>query len=143
MERNRQNFLALYQTAVDDIATLIAPKQIIYCEGKINNENLGLDEYCYNYIFNHSHPDTLFISSGGCSELNKYSEIALMLINKAFSGVNILKLKDRDIKGNSTESNITTQDDRKAFLAMDSNNRMLKRLEIENYLLDYEIVLGV
>lgn len=140
MERNRNNFLELYKTAVDDIATLISPKQIVYCEGKINKDNEGLDEYCYNYIFNRSHPNTLFISSGGCSELNKYSEIALMLINKAFVGANIFKLRDRDINGNSTESNPTTQEDRLNYLKEDPSNRMLKRLEIENYLLDYEIV---
>ena len=140
MNRNRNNFLKLYKTAVDDIANLIAPKQIVYCEGKITPECNGLDEYCYNTIFNNLHPDTLFISAGGCSELNKYSSIALMLLNKAFTDVNILRLKDRDINGDDSGSKITTQEDRALFLAENKNNRMLKRLEIENYLLDYEII---
>lgn len=138
MKRTRQDFLELYKTAVDDIAELIAPKRIIYCEGEKTDQ--GFDEYCYNKIFNENHSETLFISSGGCSELNIYADIALMILNKAFKGVQILTLKDRDINGNSSRKAPTTLADREKYLRKNSNNRMLKRLEIENYLLDYEII---
>ena len=140
MPRTRKNFLQLYKTAVDDISELIAPKTIVYCEGKINSDNDGLDEFCYNEIFNEEYSDVLFISSGGCSELDKYSDIALMLLNKAFRGVELIRLKDRDINGNSESDAITSLEDRLNFLSKSDAYRMLLRREIENYLLDYEIL---
>jgi len=63
MERTRSNFLELYKTAVDDIAELIAPKTIIYCEGGISAKKDGFDAYCYNTIFEKEFPEVLFISS--------------------------------------------------------------------------------
>lgn len=140
MLRTRKNFLQLYKTAVDDISELIAPKTIVYCEGKINPDTDGLDEFCYNEIFNEEYSDVLFISSGGCSELDKYSDIALMLLNKAFRGVELIRLKDRDINGNSENDAITSLEDRLTFLSKSDTHRMLLRREIENYLLDYEIL---
>ena len=140
MPRTRKNFLQLYKTAVDDISELIAPKTIVYCEGKINPDTDGLDEFCYNEIFNEEYSDVLFISSGGCSELDKYSDIALMLLNKAFRGVELIRLKDRDINGNSENDAITSLEDRLTFLSKSDTHRMLLRREIENYLLDYEIL---
>ncbi len=77
------------------------------------------------------------MSSGGNSEPDKYAQIALSVLNKAFMDTKILILKDMDINSNGTE---TTNSQREQFLSKSSCNRMLTRREIENYLFDFEIV---
>jgi hypothetical protein len=79
----------------------------------------------------------LFISSGGQTEPEKYSEIALLILGKAFDNVDIFVLKDKDI---NSDGSSTTDDQRAAWLSGAKNRRMLKRKEIENYLLDFEVV---
>ncbi len=130
----RQNWQRIFSTALEDLTGLIAPKKIVYCEGRadpaLGGLEQGLDANVYNSIFEEEFGDTLFVSSGG-TETQSYAALALRVVSKAFSGVSIFLLKDRD--GMSDV-------DRSAFLALSVNNRMLKRHEIENYLLDKEII---
>lgn len=130
----RKNWQRIFQTALDDLTYLVSPKKIIYCEGKPNpgrgNSEDGLDATVYNYIFSEEFPDMLFVSSGGNNVL-KNSTIAIQIINKAFQGVDFLRLKDKDEK---------TAQERTNFLNENSANRMLIRREIENYLFDKEIL---
>lgn len=141
MVKNRDNWKEIFQTALEDLTGLISPETIIYCEGKKeageSKDNLGLDAEVYNKIFSQAYPDTLFISSGGNTEPDKYSSIALTILNKAFRDVDLLLLKDMDINGNGKP---TTAKQRNDFLESNSMNRMLKRKEIENYLFDFEIL---
>lgn len=141
MIKNRQNWQELFQTALEDLTGLLAPKKIIYCEGKrepdpSGNEQ-GLDAEIYNSIFSEEFQDTLFVSSGGSTEPEKYSAIALTVLNKAFKEVNLYCLKDMDINADGSP---TTEVQRQDFLNKDPKNRMLKRREIENYLFDIEIL---
>src|SRR5690606_15378128 len=81
--------------------------------------------------------DTLFISSGGNTELDQRSEIALAILTKVFSDLEILVLKDRDVSSGKTN----TEDDRQTYLELNPHSfRMLKRWEIENYLYDKEVL---
>jgi len=132
---NRKNWQRIFQTALDDLTGLVAPKQIIYCEGNPtpspSNEEQGLDAEIYNQIFSSYYPDTLFISSGGGSELTRNTSIALKVLNKAFKDCELILLKDRDH---------ITDDERQGFLNSNHYNRMLKRREIENYIFDREIL---
>src|SRR5690606_3437989 len=122
----------IFETALDDLTGLISPKKIIYCEGepKTDSEEKGLDALVFNQLFSEEFSDTLFISAGG-DDLMKNSNIALQIITKAFQGVEIFRLKDRDEKNNQ---------ERQQFLSLSSNNRMLERREIENYLFDKEVL---
>ncbi len=131
----------IFHTALDDLTGLISPKRIIYCEGRAepsnNGEERGLDAIVYNNIFSEKYPDTLFISSGGNTELDHRSQIAIAILTKVFSKVEILLLKDRD----SASGKQTSMADRDIYL--DSNpthHRMLERWEIENYLYDKEVL---
>jgi hypothetical protein len=75
----------------------------------------------------------LFVSSGGNTELDQRSSIAIAIISKALPALEIFVLKDRDISSGS----FTTENDRQVYL--DNNpisHRILKRWEIENYLYD-------
>ncbi len=135
MVTTRMNWRRIFSTALDDLVGLIAPRLIVYCEGRKDpnsqGEEQGLDAVVYNEIFAASYPDTLFISSGGCKELSKNSGLALKILNKAFLGVELLLLRDRD--------NVA-EDQREDFLAEAPHHRMLHRRELENYILDLSVL---
>lgn len=132
---NRKDWIRIFETALEDLTGLLAPKIIIYCEGKAepsaSGTEQGLDADVYNEIFSKKHHDTLFVSSGGGGTVQKNALLALKILNKAFSDVKLFILKDRDS---------LTEDERKEFLDKDTSNRMLNRVEIENYLFDKEVL---
>lgn len=141
MVKSRNNWKKLFSTALDDLTGLISPKQIIYCEGRAepNGAGLeqGLDADVYNTIFGEKHPEALFISSGGNTELDQRSDIALRILTKVFNDIDILVLKDRDMASGKK----TTEQDRLVYLNNNPiNHRVLKRFEIENYLYDKEVL---
>ena len=142
MVKSRNNWQSIFQTALEDLTGLVAPKKIVYCEGKKeadgNGAEAGIDAQVYNQIFAESEPDTIFISSGGSTEPDKYSAVALKVLSKAFKNVELYLLKDKDI---NFDGATTTDQQRLGFInANPTMNRMLKRKEIENYLFDFEII---
>lgn len=124
IKKTRQDWQKIFQTALEDITGLIAPKMIIYCEGKITN---SLDEKIFNTIFSDLH-DCLFVSATNKSEAIKYAGVALTVLNKAFDQVEIRALVDRD----QDIGNLPKNSDVKIC--------KLERLEFENYLFDFEII---
>lgn len=141
MKKTYAKWREIFETALDDLTGLISPRRIIYCEGKdkpgANGLEKGFDAKVFNTIFNEKHHDTLFISSGGNTELDQRSDIALAILTKVFSDIEILVLKDRDVSSGKTNS----ENDRQVYLQNNpQNHRMLKRWEIENYLYDKEVL---
>lgn len=139
--KTRDNWQKIFATALEDMTSLLAPNRIVYCEGErfpdSDKQEKGFDAKVYNQIFSITKPDTLFVSSGGGKQLDRHSSIALTVLSKAFQGVELLLLKDKDINRDGT---LTTDAQRKEWIEADSGTRrMLKRKEIENYLLDFEI----
>ena len=55
-----------YEVALDDLADLVAPKQIVICEGEPKNKTAGQnyshDARCYERIFQSEFPETQFCS---------------------------------------------------------------------------------
>lgn len=138
---NRNNWQRIFATAIDDLAGLICPAKIIYCEGRDlpsrSGQDRGFDAKVFNKIFSKFYNDVLFISSGGNTELDQRSNIAILILSKVFSNLNILVLKDRDM----SSGRINTSSDREEYLRCNpQNHRVLKRWEIENYLFDKEIL---
>ena len=138
--KTRHNWLDIFQTALDDLAGLISPNRLVFCEGKAetkNGEERGLDAQVYNNIFSEAYNDTLFVSSGGNTEPRQRSEIALAILTKVFKAIEIIVLVDRDFaSGEKTNAN-----DREKYLKNNpDNHRVLKRWEIENYLYDIEVL---
>lgn len=141
MEKVRNNWQSIFKTALDDLTGLIAPKRIIYCEGraepKQGSQERGMDAKVFNNIFNKKYPESLFVSSGGNTELDQRSTIAMAILGKVFPDLDIWVFKDRDIasgKGVSEEQRIKTLEN------CDSSLRIMKRWEIENYLFDKEVL---
>ena len=140
MPKTHANWRRVFATALDDLSGLVSPRTIIYCEGadrpKAGREN-GFDATVYNSVFGSEFPDVLFVSSGGNTELDQRSDIAIMILSKVFSDLQVLVLKDRD----SGSGKPFTQADRNDYLKSNpSNHRMLERWEIENYLYDEELL---
>lgn len=142
-EKNLTIWRKLFSIALDDLTHLLCPKRLVYCEGRDSpgqgGRERGMDAQAFNSIFNEKHPDTLFISSGGNTELDQRSEIAIAILSKALPSIEVLVLKDRD----SGSGKPITQDDRNNYLDNNpENHRMLKRWEIENYLFSKDALLA-
>lgn len=123
IDGTRADWKRIFQTALEEITGLVAPKLIIYCEGKMIN---SLDEKMFNSIFSEK-DDCLFISSTNKADSIKYAGVALTVLNKAFDSVEIRNLVDRD----NSET-----------LPKGSGVKLckLERREFENYLFDFEII---
>lgn len=138
---NRTTWKSIFGTALDDLTGLIAPNRIIYCEGRDeprqDGSERGLDAQVLNNIFNAEYPDTVFVSSGGNTELDQRSSIALAILGKVFPDMEIWVFKDKDIASGKPVS----ESDRKEYLDnQDERFRVMKRWEIENYLFDKEVL---
>lgn len=139
--KSRAAWQSLFETALEDLTTLVAPKRIVYCEGRaeptVQGGERGLDATVFNTIFGETYPDTLFVSSGGNTELDQRSTIAISILSKVFPDIEILVLKDRDMASGKQIS----EKDRKDYLSNNpDNHRVLKRFEIENYLYDKTVL---
>lgn len=138
---NRKMWQNLFSTALDDLSQLVCPEIIVYCEGRADpkkgGDERGLDADVLNTIFAQQHPEVFFVSSGGNTELDQRSEIAIAILSKVFPNLKIWVLKDRDMaSGKSTDEHI-----RQLYLQNNpENHRVLNRFEIENYLYDQEVL---
>ena len=141
MDPNRRNWMRIFETALDDLTDLISPNRIVYCEGRAdpgpNATEKGLDAQIYEEIFSSAFNDTVFVSSGGNTELDQRSDIAIQILQKVFKSMEILVLKDRDM----ASGKLTDESDRLRYLSNNpDNHRVIKRWELENYLFDKEIL---
>ena len=131
----------LFSIALDDLAHLVSPSIIVYCEGRAEpgpgGRERGMDAQVFNNIFAQTHPEAFFTSSGGNTEPDQRSAIALAVLGKVFPTVEIWVLKDRDMaSGKSTD-----EGDRQIYLKTNPiNHRVLRRWEIENYLYDKDVL---
>ena len=139
--KSRSHWGRIFATALDDLTGLISPKRIIYCEGKDKPGRAGLergmDAQVFNNIFGEKYPDTLFISSGGNTELDQRSQIAFVVLSKVFPDLEIWVCKDRDMSSGV----LNNETDRQQYLSLNSDNhRVIKRWELENYLYDKSVL---
>lgn len=119
----REDWKRIFQTALEDITGLVAPKLIVYCEGKLIN---SLDEKIFNTIFGDK-DECLFVSATNKSDSIKYAGVALTVLNKAFDTVKIRNLVDSDNNEGLPNNSLV-------------KICKLKRKEFENYLYDFEIL---
>lgn len=141
LRTSHTNWRDIFAIALDDLAQLVSPRRIIYCEGRDspgrNGAERGLDAQVFNIIFSDSYPDTMFISSGGNTELDQRSAIAIAILGKVFPTLDIWILKDRDMASGRD----TNEQDRIVYLQNNAlNHRVLRRWEIENYLFEKEVL---
>ncbi|WPM80988.1 AAA family ATPase [Brucella pseudintermedia] len=131
----------LFEVALDDVAALIAPDKIVFCEGRADTNaskvERGMDARAFNAIFGNNGVNAFFVSSGGNNELEQRADIAISIIGKALPTMEILVLKDRDM----ASGKVTKEADRQEYLSNNpTHHRLLRRWEIENYLFDKEVL---
>ena len=66
---NRVFWQNMYEVALDDLSSLVAPHRVILCEGSKGKHVKAFDARCYNQLFASDFPETLFISQGGSGEV--------------------------------------------------------------------------
>ena len=125
---NRTFWANVYKIALDDLASLVAPRRIVICEGSADRHVRGFDAKCYNELFADESPETLFVSRGGAGQVIESGH--LMAILKAVAeGIQIHRLIDRDDM---------TEDERNRKIR--EGIRVLRRRELEEYLYDVEVI---
>lgn len=121
---NRRFWEQTHAIALDDLAALVAPDQIVICEGSHGGE--GFDAECYNRIFAEEFPNTKFVSGGGKRELQNY----ILVVEAVTKGANVFGLRDLDIE--------TSDED--VIQAQSKGIKVLERGKIEDYLLADDVL---
>ena len=125
---NRVFWENMYQVALDDLSSLVAPQRVIICEGSKKQNVKAFDAQCYRRLFADEFPETLFISQGGSGEVIR-SEHLVSILKAVASGIEVEKLIDRDDM---------TDEERSDKLAQ--GIRVLRRRELEEYLYDGDVL---
>ena len=117
--------------AVDDLASLVAPSQIIACESSLPNglPGEGHDAAIYNKIFEYEFPESRFISLGSFTDLTGNRFSVLQAVTNLIQGTGLLRLRDRD---GMTEQEIVA--------AQSDGIRVLSRRHLEAYIFDEEVL---
>jgi hypothetical protein len=120
---------------------LISPRRIVYCEGRDKpgpgGAEKGLYANVFNEIFGAEQTDCQFVSSGGNTEPDQRSAIALAILSKGFPSLEIWVVKDRDT---NSGKRVSEADRLQALKDGPPTLRILRRWEIENYLFDEEVL---
>jgi hypothetical protein len=117
--------------ALADLADLVAPRQVVLCEGRPGSQGRKgeFDARCYRAIFAADYPDVDFISVGNEDDV-RTDKIGLgKAIQTIVRGTTVLRLVDRDDR--SAQEVADLQQD---------GVRVLSRRHLEAYLLDDEIL---
>jgi predicted ATPase len=129
----RKFWESILHVALDDLAHLVAPKQIVICEGnpktQEHDKNHSHDARCYDTIFSDQYPDIKFISGGNSKEVSGDRLRFANAFPRLISGLNTLRLIDRDDHSPEDVAEFKEQ-----------GIRVLQRRNIESYLYDEEVL---
>lgn len=119
--------------ALDDLSELVSPKRIVLCEGRPKNligKNIEFDAQILRRIFNENYSDTDFISVGNEKDVRSEKLELISALRSINNGIEFIKIIDRDDR---------SQQEIDDLLKMDGV-KVLKKRDIESYLLDDEII---
>lgn len=124
---------SVLHVALDDLATLVAPREVIICEGNpvgpVSGKNAEHDSRIYSTIFAEELPDVTFISAGSASQVaGDFLGLATAL-PKVATGMKVKRLIDRD---DHTPADVTAYNE--------NGITVLGRRHIEAYLYDDEVL---
>ena len=113
-----------------DLANLIAPETVIFCEGGIEKgKRQNFDATIYRVIFANSHPFAEFVSIGSCSDVENPDNTSMRIVNALLSHSHKIKLVDRDDKSDKEVEDCNAK-----------GIKVLSRRHLECYLFDDEII---
>lgn len=132
-EVNRAFWKKIFSVALDDLAELVAPSELVFCEGRPEGRptkrNTTFDAEVYRQIFSSKHPSTEFVPLGGSTEVAQNEVIFKNALARLFSTIKMWSLVDRDDRHSNEISELSQQ-----------GTRVLGRRDIESYLWDDEIL---
>lgn len=120
----------MLEISLDDYATLLTPKTIVFCEGTTKGRKReDFDSKCYTNIFKKTHPDTLFYSLGSCNDIEKDKNVVIEFIRRLVPDAKIIRVVDRDDRSEEEVRELNEND-----------IKVLSRRNIEGYLLDETVL---
>ena len=124
---------SILDVALDDLSSLVAPSQVVICEGNplgpVNGKNVEQDAKIYTTIFSSEFPDVTFISAGSSSQVSgDFLGLALALPRIAV-GMRVKRLIDLDDHAPMDVTEFNTQ-----------GITVLKCRHIEAYMFDDEVL---
>ena len=118
-----------YEVALDDLASLVAPKRVVICEGEPKNSDSGKsyshDARCYERIFETTFPETQFIPGGNALEVAGDKRGIAYALGVLTQGSEVVKLIDRDSQSPEEIAEISKD-----------GVRVMSRRNLESYLFD-------
>ena len=130
---NRAFWQRAYGVALDDLAALVSPSQVVICEGQplgtSEGKNIANDARCYDRIFEDEYPDIRFISGGSALEVQADRFGIAEAIRTLVSGLEVVRLVDRD---DQSQQEVEEQNKKGV--------KVLSRRNIESYLFDDEVL---
>jgi hypothetical protein len=86
--------------ALDDLADLRAPKEVVICEGNpggsVSGKNAEHDAKCYDLIFGDEFPDIKFLSGGNATDVARDRLSFAAALPRLAIGIKVRRLIDRD-----------------------------------------------
>ncbi|MFT3664591.1 AAA family ATPase [Piscinibacter sp.] len=132
IQPNRRFWQQMFHTALDDLAKLVVPEYVVFCEGrKIGQpgKKPSFDVAVYQKIFSPWHPEVEFLPLGGGNEVKIDGKAFSYLLTKLAPGMKTWKVFDKDDR-NGIEIEELRQED----------IHVLSRRDIESFLWDDEVL---
>ena len=130
---SRGFWLRTLDVALGDLASLVAPEQLVLCEGRPAKSGLdrkaAFDATCYRKIFASEFPNTDFMSVGNSDDVSNDKLELGGAIQALSTGTRILRLIDKDMRSPEEVAALEKE-----------GVRVLSRRSIESYLLDDEVI---
>lgn len=119
--------------ALDDLATLVTPREVVICEGNplgpVAGKNVEHDARVYATIFTDELPDVTFISAGSASQVSGDFLALATALPKVAAGMKVRRLIDLD---DHAPADVTSYNQQ--------GTTVLSRRHLEAYLFDDEIL---
>lgn len=132
IQPDRRFWQQMFHTALDDLAELVVPKYVVFCEGRKigqSGKKPSFDVAVYQKIFGPWHPEVEFVPLGGGNEVQHDGKAFDYLLTKLAPGMKTWKVFDKDDR-NGTEIEELRQED----------IHVLSRRDIESFLWDDEVL---
>ncbi|MCF8152431.1 MAG: AAA family ATPase [Sulfuritalea sp.] len=132
IQPDRRFWRLMFHTALDDLAELVVPKYVVFCEGKrlgSGGRNPSFDAEVYRTIFSSHFPDVEFVPLGGTTEVSKDGKTFGLLLGKLAPGLKTWKVFDRDDRHESEIQQLQAD-----------GTQVLRRRDLESYLWDDEVL---
>jgi predicted ATPase len=130
---DREFWMRSLGVALDDLASLVAPSQIVLCEGKLTDKptspRFEFDARCYRIIFKREFPDTDFLSGGNSHDIESDRLQLASSFQHLFSTMSVVRVLDQDNRSPQEVADL-----------VDKGFRVLTQRHLEAYLLHDEII---